>query len=64
MVLGRMTAEVVRAPRAGEALVAVGELAERSGRKFLTSTGLYTEAGDLLGRSEQIWIEIDAATFG
>ncbi|NRQ48329.1 hypothetical protein [Aeromicrobium stalagmiti] len=63
MVLGRMTAEVVRAPRAGEPLLAAGELDERDGRKFLTSTALYTPDGELLGRAEQVWIEVDPAGF-
>lgn len=64
MVLGRMTAQVVRPPRAGEQHVAVGELLVREGRKFVTDTALYTADGELLGRSEQIWIEIAADAFG
>jgi hypothetical protein len=64
MVLGRMTAEISRRPRAGESLLSVGELSRRDGRKFLTSTALYTGDGELLGRSEQVWIEVDPATFG
>jgi hypothetical protein len=63
MVLGRMTAEVLRPPRAGEPLVATGDLSARDGRKFFASTALYSEAGDLLGRAEQVWIEIDVTTF-
>jgi hypothetical protein len=64
MVLGRMTAEVVRPPRTGEPLLPVGELGARDGRKFMTSTALWTTDGELLGRSEQVWIEVDPATFG
>lgn len=64
MVLGRMTAEIFRQPRAGEALLSVGELSARDGRKFSTSTALYGLDGELLGRAEQIWIEIAAGTFG
>jgi hypothetical protein len=63
MVLGRMTAEVVRPPRAGEPLLSVGELDVRDGRKFLTSTALYTLDEELLGRSEQVWIQVDHDTF-
>jgi hypothetical protein len=63
MVLGRMTAEVLRAPRAGEPLVAMGDLSARDGRKFLASTALYATDGELLGRAEQVWIEIDLTTF-
>ena len=63
MVLGRMTAEVLRRPRPGEPCVAVGVLSARKGRKFLTGTALYAADGELLGRAEQIWIEVDAAAF-
>jgi hypothetical protein len=63
MVLGRMTAEVVRRPRAGEDLLATGRLDQHDGRKFLTSTALYTRDGELLGRAEQTWIEIEIADF-
>jgi hypothetical protein len=63
MVLGRMTAEVARRPRAGEPCVAVGHLHMQERRKFLTGTALYTADGELLGRSEQVWILIDLANF-
>ena len=63
MVLGRMTGQVLRRPRPGEDLFATGRLDERNGRKFLTSTALYTRDGELLGRAEQTWIEIEKADF-
>jgi hypothetical protein len=63
MVLGRMTAEVVRPPSAGEPCLATGVLRSRDGRKFITDTALYTADGELLGRAEQIWLEVDPATF-
>jgi hypothetical protein len=63
MVLGRMTAEVNRRPRAGEPCIAVGHLHAQEGRKFLTETALYADGGELLGRSEQTWILIDIAAF-
>lgn len=56
--LGRMTAEVLRVPEADETLLATGWLRGTDGRKKFTSTGLYTEGGDLVGRSEQIWISV------
>ena len=64
MVLGRMTAQVVRPPQAGEPLLSVGELEAREGRKFMTASALYTTGGELLGRAEQIWIQVDPGTFG
>lgn len=59
MLLGRMTGQVLRAPRAGEVVCAVGELDQVERRKFLTATALWSTEGELLGRAEQIWIEID-----
>ncbi len=63
MVLGRMTGQVLRRPRPGEDLLATGRLDDHTGRKFLTSTALYTRDGELLGRAEQTWIEIEIADF-
>lgn len=63
MVLGRMTAQIVRAPRTGEELRSVGELRSVDGRKFITDTALYAHDGELLGRAEQVWIRIDPAAF-
>ncbi len=63
MVLGRMTGQVLRRPRPGEDLLATGRLDETAGRKYLTSTALYTRDGELLGRAEQVWITVDVADF-
>ena len=63
MVLGRMTAQVLRRPRPGEDLLATGLLDEQVGRKYLTSTALYTRDGELLGRAEQVWLKIEVADF-
>lgn len=63
MVLGRMTAQVVRRPEVGEPLLAGGHLVHRDGRKFSTSTTLHSLEGELLGRAEQVWIQVPAGTF-
>lgn len=63
LVLGRMTASCVVAPRIGENYVVVGRLLETQGRKTRTATALYDAAGHLLARAEHIWIAIDSATF-
>lgn len=63
MVLGLMTAEISRLPKAGEPCISVGRLYERDGRKFFTDTALYAEDGELLGHAEQVWILIDLTTF-
>lgn len=62
-VLGRMTAQVHRLPSAGEPCLAVGALRGHEGRKFFTDTALWTVDGELVGRSEQIWIQVDPTAF-
>ena len=42
----------------------VGRLSGREGRKFFTDVALYTPEGDLVGRSEQTWIQVDLADYG
>jgi hypothetical protein len=54
--LGTMTCEVVRRPRADEACIVTAWPIERSGRKSLSGTALFTAEGELLARSRQIWI--------
>jgi hypothetical protein len=54
--LGTMTAEVRRRPKAGETCVVMAWPVERSGRKSLSGTALFSADGDLLARSLQIWI--------
>ncbi|TDD67929.1 hypothetical protein [Actinomadura rubrisoli] len=63
-VLGTMTAQVTELPQAGERCVVMGLARSREDRKMHAATALYGADGRLLGRSEQIWIEIDAARFG
>ncbi len=64
MLLGTMTAEILRRPEAGRTYHAVGRRSGRDGRKFFTATALYAPDGELLGRAEQVWIQIDPATLG
>ena len=56
MLLGRMTGHVERRPVVGEPLITSGWLRETVGRKLLTSTALTTPDGDVLARSDQVWI--------
>jgi hypothetical protein len=53
--LGAMTCEVRRRPAAGEPCVIVAWPIERSGRKLIAGTALYSGT-ELLARSHQIWI--------
>ncbi|TYB40081.1 hypothetical protein [Actinomadura chibensis] len=63
-VLGTMTAQVMDVPDAGERCVVMGYARSREGRKMHAATALYGADGRLLGRAEQIWIEIDPERFG
>jgi hypothetical protein len=63
MVLGRMTASVTAALRAGRAHVVVGRLLREEGRKTFTATSLYDDDGRLVGRAEHTWIVVDPTTF-
>lgn len=64
MLLGTMTAQVFSSPEVGRTYHCVGRLAGHEGRKFFTQTGLYTPEGELVGRAEQVWIEINMADLG
>jgi hypothetical protein len=63
LVLGRMTGAVHRLPEIGRPVVIVGELYETDGRKTRTGTAAYDENNRLVGRAEQVWIEVDPAVF-
>ena len=56
VVLGRMTAEVVRVPGVGEHCVAVAWPLGEDGRKLYAGTALYAADGELLARARQTWI--------
>ncbi|MFI0454078.1 hypothetical protein [Actinomadura sp. 6N118] len=62
-VLGTMTAQVADLPAAGEQCVVMGLARTREGRKLHAATAAYGADGRLLGRAEQIWIEIDPDRF-
>ncbi len=53
--LGAMTCQVLRRPAAGEPCVILAWPLERSGRKLVSGTALYS-GNELLARSHQIWI--------
>lgn len=62
MVLGTMTAEVLRLPRVDERCVVVGRLDQADDRRSSTSTALYVGT-TLLARAEAIWVRVDPAVF-
>ena len=54
--LGTMTGALIRRPAAGEACIVLAWPIERSGRKLISGTALFTASGELLARSHQVWI--------
>ncbi len=58
--LGTMTGEVLRHPRAGEACIVTAWPLERSGRKETAGVALFSAQGELLARAYQVWIVMNA----
>lgn len=54
--LGTMTGEVIRRPRAGEACIVLAWPITRDGRKEMAGVALFSAAGELLARAHQVWI--------
>jgi hypothetical protein len=57
VVLGRMTARVLRVPEAGESCVVLSWSLGEDGRKLFAGTALQAEDGELLALARQTWIE-------
>ena len=57
IVLGRMTARVLRVPEPGERCVVVSWPLGEDGRKLHAGTALFDEGGDVLALARQVWIE-------
>jgi hypothetical protein len=60
ILLGRMSAKIVRRPIADAPVVVVAWSKGRERRKHFAGSALFSEAGELLAFSEQTWIQIDA----
>ncbi|WP_017591314.1 hypothetical protein [Nocardiopsis potens] len=63
MLLGRMTAEVLRPPQVGREHVVTGRLLGSEGRKVFTATALYDHEGARIAAAEAVWITVDVAAF-
>ena len=57
VVLGRMTAEIVRLPVEGEKCVVAAWSLGEDGRKFYAGTALFTAEGEVLALARQTWIQ-------
>jgi hypothetical protein len=62
-VLGRLSAEITRRPRAGEELVVAGWPLESSGRKHRSASALYDASGAVVARAVAVWIEVKREQF-
>ena len=58
VVLGSLTAEILKMPGPGQECIALGWEIERQGRKRFAGTALFTREGGLLARAKAVWIEI------
>ena len=58
ILLGTMRAQVVRRVTTGESLVASAWPLGVDGRKRYTGSALHSATGELVGWSQQIWIEV------
>lgn len=56
--LGTMTGEILRRPRAGEPCIVTAWPLTREGRKELSGVALFSAEGELLARGHQIWISM------
>ncbi len=56
VVLGRMTARVLRVPEVGKSCVVTAWPLEEDGRKLIAGTALFASDGELLALARQIWI--------
>ena len=54
--LGTMTCEVLRRPAAGEPCIVMAWPIEQAGRKLVSGTALFSQGGELMAKSHQIWI--------
>jgi hypothetical protein len=57
-VLGRLTAEVLATPAAGEQCVATGWRIAQEGRKMFAGSAVFGGSGELLGLGRATWIEL------
>jgi hypothetical protein len=67
IILGRLTARVLRGPRPGEATVVAGWADERDGRKLHAGSAVWGADGEVLAAARSTWLVLtpeQAAAFG
>jgi hypothetical protein len=58
VLLGRLTAQVVRRPKAGDPCIVIGFPVEKEGRKIHTGSAVFSDDGELLGHARAVWLEV------
>ena len=58
MLLGQLTVDIARLPRAAERCVVGGFPGHQEGRKIMCGSALWSEDGELLAHSEALWIAL------
>jgi hypothetical protein len=58
VVLGSLTAEIMKKPLPGQSCITLGWEIETQGRKRFAGTALFSSDGELLARARAVWIEI------
>lgn len=58
VVLGKLTAEIPGRVRPGQRCVAMGWKIASQGRKNIAGTAVFSDAGELLGKAQALWIEL------
>ena len=57
ILLGQLTATIISPVRVGEQCVVIGWIIAGEGRKHITGTAVYSEAGQLCAKGKAVWIE-------
>ncbi|MGC9323356.1 MAG: hypothetical protein ACP5G0_01280 [Desulfomonilia bacterium] len=58
VVLGELTAQIIRLPVPDEPYIVVGWELSRKGRKRFAGTALYSRSGEIFGMGKAVWIEL------
>lgn len=58
MVLGRMTAEIIKRPKAGEQCIVTAWSIGHEGKKHYSGTAVFNEQGELCSKAKAIWIDV------
>ncbi len=58
IVLGSLTADIIKCPAIGQRCIAIGWEIGAQGRKRSAGTALFSDTGEILAKAQAVWIEI------